>query len=103
MLNRTGLLCVCIAWMAFASCRDLKEGLWDEVTPPEPCDAASNVYLGERHFLDRDFVRDDGTLDYERYLRLREPRASPCDPIYGKTEAEVRSEFDEQFSVLRGR
>ncbi|MBE7436879.1 MAG: hypothetical protein HS115_00375 [Spirochaetales bacterium] len=48
----------------------------------DPCDPVANYYQpGGAHYIERDFVKDDGTLDYQRYFDSQKPGASPCDPI----------------------
>jgi hypothetical protein len=63
------------------SCEAIKNALKPEPTI-DPCDPAANLYDKEgKHYVDRDFLRDDGTLDYKRYFRMQASRETPCDPL----------------------
>ncbi len=50
-------------------------------TPIDPCDPVTNIYEGEKHYIERDYLKEDGTLDYEKYFKSRESETSPCDPL----------------------
>lgn len=52
------------------------------MTEIDPCDPASNVYQGSHHYFERDFLNVDGSMDYDKLVRLNKPRTSPCDPLY---------------------
>lgn len=48
----------------------------------DPCDPVANYYQADgAHYIERDFVKDDGTLDYQRYFDSQKAGASPCDPL----------------------
>ena len=34
----------------------------------DPCDPAHNYYEGDRHYISRDYVQEDGTLDQQKML-----------------------------------
>jgi len=53
----------------------------------DPCDPAGNVYINDRHYLDRDYVNEDGTLNYRKYFDNRGIQASPCDPLNKRKKA----------------
>lgn len=80
--------CACLGLSA-ASCQKIVALFQPEATPPDPCDPTTNVYYGETHFFERELVREDGTLDFERWMSLKEdPRSSPCDPLHEDYQAE---------------
>lgn len=56
---------------------------FQKMTPVDPCDPLSNVYKGEKHFIDRKYVKDDGTLDYGALFKSDNVQSSPCDPLSG--------------------
>lgn len=51
-----------------------------ELPPPSPCDPVANIYSDGQHFISRDYVTEDGTMDYARWFESRRIQASPCDP-----------------------
>ncbi len=55
--------------------------IFAEQIPPDPCDATNSAYLGDKHFLDRRFLKDDGTLDRKALRKTLDPASSPCDPL----------------------
>lgn len=93
-------LSISVLFFAFTAC-DIPTPFLDDMTREDVCDPAYNMYLGDRHFIERDFVTRDGNIDFNRYLEISKPQASPCDPLYNMSEAERRAEFEKIFSVLR--
>ncbi len=73
-----------------AGCREISSLFFDRMTEPDPCDAGANVYRGETHFIERDFLREDGTIDYDKWLRITDPGLSPCDPLNTRKALEAR-------------
>lgn len=59
---------------------------FEKTTPADPCDPLSNVYKGEKHYIDRQFVKDDGTLDYGAMFKSDRVQSSPCDPLNKKKD-----------------
>lgn len=47
----------------------------------DPCDPASNLYEGDKHYIERDFVNEDGILDYSKWFEVLDVRSSHCDPL----------------------
>lgn len=47
----------------------------------DPCDTGVNVYRGDTHFIERDFLLEDGTIDYQKWISITDPALSPCDPL----------------------
>ncbi len=87
------LLVLCLATTVTA-CEDVPwlkrtySSLMNETSEPDPCDPSFNIYVGETHFIERDFLKEDGTIDYEKWVRIADPQSSPCDPL--NTAAERR-------------
>ena len=48
---------------------------------PSPCDPAASLYIKKQHYISRDFVTEDGTVDYARWFESRKLQSSPCDPV----------------------
>ncbi len=71
------LTAVC-AQVAVTSC-----GLMGPDEPPKPnvCDPTSSLYIKDQHYISRDYVTEDGTVDYARWFESRKAQSSPCDPI----------------------
>ncbi|HBS05560.1 MAG TPA: hypothetical protein DEA96_11375 [Leptospiraceae bacterium] len=44
----------------------------------DPCDPAHNYYEGDRHYISRDYVREDGTLDQQKMLEALKPGHGNC-------------------------
>lgn len=63
------------------SCSDLLEP-FKEMTSVDPCDPGQSVYQADSHYFERDFLRVDGSLDYNKLVNINKPQASPCDPLY---------------------
>jgi len=71
-----------ILCLSFLQCP--KGRLWSpfaKMTDIDPCDPASNVYEGDDHYVERDFINEDGELDYDRWFKSRKMSASECDPL----------------------
>ena len=48
----------------------------------DPCDPAHNYYEGDRHYIGRDYVQEDGTLNQEKMLDALRPGYGGCaDPL----------------------
>lgn len=50
----------------------------------DPCDPATNLYDDGKHFLERDYLTEEGTIDYKKLLEMNEIQKSPCDPLQKK-------------------
>lgn len=59
--------------VAFPSCE-----LIFGVPTMDPCDPAHNYYEGERHYIGRDYVQEDGTLSQEKMLDALRPGYGGC-------------------------
>lgn len=46
-----------------------------------PCDPIGNLYVGDQHYIERDYVTEEGRIDYKKYFRDRKIESSPCDPV----------------------
>ena len=66
-----GLLGASCHWSPFA----------DSSPRPSPCDPAASLYIKKQHYISRDFVTEDGTVDYARWFESRKVQSSPCDPV----------------------
>tara|TARA_Y100001937_G_scaffold128452_3_gene205160 strand:+ start:429457 stop:429942 length:486 start_codon:yes stop_codon:yes gene_type:complete len=44
----------------------------------DPCDPAHNYYEGDRHYISRDYVQEDGTLDQQKMLEALRPGYGDC-------------------------
>lgn len=53
-------------------------GFFNEPKDIDPCDPVKNYYDGKTHYIERDFVKEDGTLDYDLMFEKLDPEASPC-------------------------
>ena len=67
-----------------AGCKELGYDPFIKPTAIDPCDPVSNVYEGERHFIERSYIRDDGTIDYRKLFAAKDIQSSACDPVTGK-------------------
>ncbi len=50
----------------------------------DPCDPAANTYSDKKHFIERDYLDEDGRIDYRKMFKNLDKRSSPCDPLHGK-------------------
>jgi len=89
MISRL-LLCL-LTCLALSGCQRLKSMFAQGDNTLDPCDPISNHYEGDRHFIERDFVTEDRTIDYQRLFEADRIYNSPCDPIRGK----IRQKADE--------
>ena len=55
-------------------------GLEEEVKI-DPCDPATNVYLDGQHYIDSDYLNEDGQIDYKMWFEKSRPENSNCDPL----------------------
>jgi hypothetical protein len=62
-----------VALAATLSC-----GMFNEPSEIDPCDPIKNYYDGKTHYIEREFVREDGTLDYDLMFEKLKPESSPC-------------------------
>lgn len=94
------LLILCLA-AGLSACEEAPwlqrtySSLMNEMSEPDPCDPSFNIYVGETHFIERDFLKEDGTIDYEKWVRIADPQSSPCDPL--NTAAERRRREQSQL------
>ncbi|MBX7058703.1 MAG: hypothetical protein K1X75_11615 [Leptospirales bacterium] len=74
---------------------DIFHQIWSAgISDPDPCDAGVNVYDDNTHFFERDFVTDQGRVNYQRWFEIKDdPRTSPCDPLHENYSAEQRREL----------
>ena len=47
----------------------------------DPCDPAANVYMDGEHYIDRDFLNNDGQIDQRVWFEKSRPENSVCDPL----------------------
>ncbi len=76
--------------LPLVSCEELKSYFFSAPTPIDPCDPVSNMYEGRKHYIDRRFVKEDGTLDYDLWFQAREVQYSECDPLQEEKEREQK-------------
>ncbi|MCB1139957.1 MAG: hypothetical protein KDK23_14445 [Leptospiraceae bacterium] len=77
LLRSGGLALFLITLAALPSC----ELIFGEPTM-DPCDPAHNYYEGDRHYIGRDYVQEDGTLNQEKMLDALRPGYGGCaDPL----------------------
>ena len=81
---------LCLALLVNTGCREIYDYLFHSLSEPDPCDVGVNVYRGDTHFIERDFLREDGTIDYDKWVRITDPSLSPCDPLNTAREARER-------------
>ncbi len=47
-----------------------------------PCDPVLNYYENNKHFFYKEYLKDDGTIDYKKLLESQKRLdQSPCDPL----------------------
>ena len=63
------------------ACREFEQAFLSEETPIDPCDPTSSTYDGYVHFIERDFLTEDGTLDYRKWFEASRAESSDCDPL----------------------
>lgn len=65
------------------ACEAFESVFFSELSDPDPCDPAANVYQDGIHYFERDNVERDGQLDYDWMFEIQEDlRSSPCDPLH---------------------
>ena len=47
----------------------------------DPCDPASDVYMDGTHYIDSDFLNEDGQVNYKLWFNKSRPENSECDPL----------------------
>ncbi len=52
-----------------------------EKTEIDHCDPVANYFENGEHYIGADFVKEDGTIDYQKYFKARRTESSPCDPL----------------------
>ncbi len=72
---------LCLQLSLGAGCREIYGLIFHSMGEPDPCDAGVNVYRGDTHFIERDFLLEDGTIDYQKWVSITDPALSPCDPL----------------------
>ena len=93
-LRRTLLPLIFPAFLVcFSACREFEQAFMAEDTEIDPCDPTSSTYHGYAHFIERDFLSEDGTLDYEKWFEKRYPGASACNPIKNRKPRLPGTEF----------
>ncbi|MDW7975551.1 MAG: hypothetical protein RMI35_03255 [Leptospiraceae bacterium] len=79
-----------ISFFFFLSCHSVKQipfikEILDYVFGLEefhPCDPFLSYYEHGDHYFSKEFVKEDGTIDYEKLLKYqREVHRSKCDPL----------------------
>ena len=46
-----------------------------------PCDPAANLYTEKnKHYFDTEYLKQDGTVDYNKWFKAYEVQSSNCDP-----------------------
>ncbi|MEQ8349982.1 MAG: hypothetical protein RH862_00760 [Leptospiraceae bacterium] len=68
-----GLIVVAGSVLSMTSCH----WIFGEPTM-DPCDPAHNYYEGDRHYISRDYVQEDGTLDRHKMLDAMKPGHGRC-------------------------
>lgn len=84
-MNRMLFICPFILAILGYSCGGEIPNPFAKPSPIDPCDPTSSVYEGEKHYIERDFVKEDGTLDMERWFEAKSVQSSPCDPLKGES------------------
>lgn len=83
---------VFLVWILGSSCEQeyqrFIQPFFAGQTEIDPCDPAANFYDGRTHYIERDMIRDDGTLDYDRVIRASDPAESDCDPLRNESKPE---------------
>ncbi|TGN20334.1 hypothetical protein [Leptospira idonii] len=67
------LLFLAFSHLAFGCKRGYSEDIQD-------CNPIADYYDKGTHYIRRDLVQDDGTLDYKKLLEDTKPQASECYP-----------------------
>ena len=76
---------LCLFFVFFSTgCEQKWINPFEEDATIDPCDPTSSVYTGNRHFIERDFLKDDGTLNYRKLMQARDVGNSSCDPLHRK-------------------
>ena len=75
-----------------AGCELIKP-LMEETTEMNPCDPVANLYEGGHHYIERDYVKEDGTLDFNRWFKSRKVESSPCDPLKNRKGPEINGDL----------
>lgn len=83
-LPRIALIVLLI--LALGAAADCKRGQnplkkFNRQTTFDPCNPAFDFYEGDTHYFERDFVNEDGTMDYAKWFQSRELQSSDCDPL----------------------
>ncbi|MDF3821578.1 hypothetical protein P3G55_16860 [Leptospira sp. 96542] len=63
----------CFVFSLFQCKRGLSEDIQD-------CNPVADYYENGTHYIRRDLVQDDNTLDYKKLLEETKPQASECYP-----------------------
>ena len=63
--------------------------IFEKPSELNPCDPVSNIYDGGKHYIERDFVKEDGTMDFNKWFEARKVQSSPCDPLH-KSKSRIK-------------
>jgi hypothetical protein len=47
----------------------------------EECDTMESYYEGGEHYINRNLITEEGTLDYKKQFEKSEPKNSKCNPV----------------------
>ena len=47
----------------------------------EECDTMESYYEGGEHYINRNFITEEGTLDYNKHFEKSESKNSKCNPV----------------------
>ncbi len=66
---------ILFALISVASCKK------KESTDINDCDSIGNYYEDKTHFIKREFVTDDGVIDYKKLMEKYKGRDTVCNPL----------------------
>ena len=87
-MQKTVFLIILPLLLGTSHCRWDRPGtFWEKINPfyeveeIQDCDPVKNYFYNGQHYIERDYVKEDGTLDYKKYYESRRIQASECDPL----------------------
>lgn len=76
-----------IAALPLGGCKEFEQLFLAQDEPMKPCDPTYSTYHGYVHFIERDFLTRDQTLDYRKWFESNQVEASQCDPLKARDRA----------------
>jgi len=52
----------------------------------DPCDPQVNLYINDKHYIDREYLKEDGRIDYQKWFENMSPESSDCNPVHKKSK-----------------